>query len=119
MNKQEFIVATSPTAFDQVTPSLQRRCPLQTGAGGPRLNASPHVGLGPQGWSIYGAQRAQPVATGGKWDALENGSNRPIGNRWQPTATVPEHGKEGVDGSSPSEGSRKFLLSDSFLLLLR
>jgi hypothetical protein len=28
------------------------------------------------------------VATGGKWDTLENGSNRPIGNRWQPTATV-------------------------------
>src|SRR5438445_5409027 len=31
-------------------------------------------------WSIYGAQRAQPVATGGKWDALENRSNRPIRN---------------------------------------
>jgi hypothetical protein len=30
------------------------------------------------------------VATGGKWDALENRSNRPIGNRWQPTATVSE-----------------------------
>src|SRR6266550_5740667 len=25
------------------------------------------------GWSIYGAQRAQPVATGGKWHALANG----------------------------------------------
>src|SRR5438132_10774051 len=45
-------------------------------------------GIGPQGWSIYGAQRAQPVATGGKWPTPENGSNRPIGNRWQPTATV-------------------------------
>src|SRR5437868_15171897 len=43
-----------------------------------------------KGWSIYGAQRAQPVATGGKWDALENRSNRPIRNWWQPTATVPE-----------------------------
>jgi hypothetical protein len=32
----------------------------------------------------------QPVATGGKWDALENRSNRPIRNRSQPTATVPE-----------------------------
>jgi hypothetical protein len=39
-------------------------------------------------WSIYGAQRAQPLAIGGKWDALENRLNRPIGNRWQPTATV-------------------------------
>jgi hypothetical protein len=43
-----------------------------------------------KGWSTYGAQRAQPVATGGKWDTLENGSNKPIGNPWQPTATVPE-----------------------------
>src|SRR5438552_18672340 len=41
-------------------------------------------------WSIYGAQRAQPVATGDKWDALENRLNRPIRNRWQPTATVPQ-----------------------------
>jgi hypothetical protein len=49
----------------------------------------------------------QPVATGGKWDPLESGSNRPIRNRWQPTATVSEHGRQGVDGSSPSEGSAK------------
>jgi hypothetical protein len=41
-------------------------------------------------WSIYGAQRAQPVATRGKWEGAENGSNGPIGNRWQPTATVSE-----------------------------
>ncbi len=41
-----------------------------------------------EGWSIYGAQRAQPVATGGKWDGAENRSNRPIRNRWQPTATT-------------------------------
>src|SRR5437588_2731697 len=24
-----------------------------------------------KGWSIYGAQRAQPVATGGKWDTAK------------------------------------------------
>ena len=41
-------------------------------------------------WSIYGAKRAQPVATGRKCDRPENGSIRPIGNRWQPTATVSE-----------------------------
>src|SRR6266404_6604315 len=29
-------------------------------------------------------------ATGGKSDDPENRSNKPIGNRWQPTATVPE-----------------------------
>jgi hypothetical protein len=39
---------------------------------------------------IYGAQRAQPVATGGKWDDPENRSNKPIRNRSQPTATVRE-----------------------------
>jgi hypothetical protein len=43
-----------------------------------------------KGWSIYGAQRAQPVATGGKWETLENRSNKPIRNRRQPTATVLE-----------------------------
>jgi len=39
-------------------------------------------------WSIYGAKRAQPVATGRKWKAAENRSVTPIGNQWQPTATV-------------------------------
>jgi hypothetical protein len=29
-------------------------------------------------------------ATGGKWDTPENRSNKPIRNRWQPTATVSE-----------------------------
>ena len=28
--------------------------------------------------------------TGRKWENPENGSNKPIGNRWQPTATVSE-----------------------------
>ena len=38
-------------------------------------------------WSIYGAQRAQPLAIGGKWDALENRLNWPMatgGNPRQP-----------------------------------
>jgi hypothetical protein len=57
------------------------------------LAAPPTIGPRPlpfrlQAWSIYGAQRAQPVATGGKWDTLENHSNNLIRNRWQPTATV-------------------------------
>jgi hypothetical protein len=34
--------------------------------------------------------RAQPVATGRKWERPEDGSNRRIGNRWQPTAMAPE-----------------------------
>jgi len=69
-------------------------------------------------WSIYGAERAQPVATGGKCDDPENGSNKPIGNRWQPTATASD-GKEGVDGSSPSDGFASSMLSASFRDLSR
>jgi hypothetical protein len=56
------------------------------------------------------SQRAQPVATGGEWDALKNRSNKADP---QPVAThgnrFAAHGKEGVDGSSPSEGSAKSL----------
>jgi len=52
--------------------------------------ASAHRRSSAKGWSIYGAQRAQPVATGGKWNTPKNRSNKPIRNRWQPTATVPE-----------------------------
>ena len=29
-----------------------------------------------RGWSVYGAERSQPVATGCKWDRRESGSNR-------------------------------------------
>jgi hypothetical protein len=29
-----------------------------------------------EGWSLYGARRTQPVATGGKWDDAENGSDK-------------------------------------------
>src|SRR5581483_10373533 len=39
-------------------------------------------------WSVYGAQRARPVATDGKLDASETRSNRPIRSRWQSTATA-------------------------------
>jgi hypothetical protein len=58
-------------AFDQVTPLRRRAQPLTRRW----LDArSPfgHRRFPANGWSIYGAQRAQPVATGEKWDALEN-----------------------------------------------
>ena len=61
-------------------------------------------------WSIYGAERSQPVATGGKWDCPENGSNKPKPLPWVAiSCRAPQNGKEGVDGSSPSEGFRKSL----------
>jgi len=67
------------------------------------------------GWSIYGAQRAQLVATGRKWEGAENRSNRSIRNQWQPTATVPERmvkvdhllPKEGVAYLAPQKKSRE------------
>jgi hypothetical protein len=72
-----------------MTPSLHRRAQHST-----RLGETPEPlwpsAIQAKGWSIYGAQRAQPVATGGKWNTPENRSNKPIRNRWQPTATVSE-----------------------------
>jgi hypothetical protein len=35
------------------------------------------VWISDSGWSIYGAKRSQPVATGGNCTATENGSNKP------------------------------------------
>jgi hypothetical protein len=76
-------------------PSLGRELPVSTEKGSTldaymagRPNPFGDRRSTAKGWSIYGAQRAQPVATDGKWDILENRSNRPIGSRWQPTATV-------------------------------
>jgi hypothetical protein len=34
------------------------------------------VMLDNEGWSLYGAQRSQLVATGGKWEGAENGSDK-------------------------------------------
>jgi hypothetical protein len=65
--------------------AASRRCHL-----GRRTRSGVRHALGPTEWSTYGAHRAQPVATGRKRGGSENRSNRPIGNRSQPTATVPE-----------------------------
>jgi hypothetical protein len=46
--------------------------------------------------------RAQPVATGGKWEAAENGSDKRKALPCVATARRRD-GKEQVDGSSPSE----------------
>jgi hypothetical protein len=58
-----------------------------------------------EGWSGYGAERSQPVATGGKCNAVETRRNRPKPLPWVATSCR-VNGKEGVDGSSPSEGFR-------------
>ena len=76
------------------------------------------IAVAANGWSIYGAQRVQPVATGGKWDALEKPLKQADpqlvathGNRFA------AHGKEGVDGSSPSKGFTKSLQKKPFFSL--
>jgi hypothetical protein len=62
----------------------------------------------PRGWSVYGAQQAQPVASTGKSAGRRNRVKQAktvaVGCDWLPRAS---NGKEGVDGSSPSEGSAK------------
>jgi hypothetical protein len=56
----------------------------------------------------------QPVAIGGESESRANGLNKP--NPLPLIAASCEHndGKEGVNGSSPLEGFRKFLLISSF-----
>jgi hypothetical protein len=58
-----------------------------------------------------GCNRWQSVANHGASETAETSENRC--RRLQPVA-VWSDGKEGVDGSSPSEGSAKFLLVSSF-----
>jgi hypothetical protein len=70
--------------------NLRRRAQHSTRQMAGRPKPCGHRRFPAKGWSIYGAQRAQPVATGRKWEGPENGSNKPIGKRWQPTATVSE-----------------------------
>jgi hypothetical protein len=61
------------------------------------------------GWSLYGAPWLQPVAIRGKCGSPENARSKP-----KPLPWVATNGKEGVDGSSPSEGSEKSLLIRPF-----
>jgi hypothetical protein len=54
---------------------MERIIPLAGESGGPRIRV--HQRFRRRGWSVYGAQRSQPVATGGKCASPENGSNKP------------------------------------------
>ena len=59
-------------------------------------------------WSLYGAPWLQPVAISGKRRGAENGRNKRKPLPSVATSCLGKfHGKEGVDGSSPSEGSAK------------
>ncbi len=67
--------------------------------------------------SVYGARRAQPVAAGGKWETSEYRSNKPIRNRWQPTATVSERmvrGPVGEEGDCDHLYDRAFMNGCSY-----
>jgi hypothetical protein len=46
------------------------------------------VSAGNERWSSYGAQRAQPVAIGGKWNARESGSKRRKPLPWVATSCL-------------------------------
>ena len=82
------VVTTSHRLGDEHDDPFSREKVVNAGNGPRALSESLYPSaISAAGWSVYGAQRAQPVATGRKWEAAKN------------------DGKEGVDGSSPSEGS--------------
>jgi hypothetical protein len=88
----------APTAYTGAAP--QRGRPWQAAAGLGRLTSAGHsavVNIDNKRWSLYGAPWLQPVAIGGKSAGHGGGENRR-----KPLPSV--DGKEGVDGSSPSEG---------------
>jgi hypothetical protein len=58
-------------------------------------------------WSLYGAERSQPAATGRKSDGGKNGPNRRKPLPWVATGCLRCSMVRRVDGSSPSEGSAK------------
>jgi hypothetical protein len=70
---------------------------------------------GNAGWSLYGAQWSQRVASGGRWPTPKNGSDARKPLPWVARLPRESHGKEGVDGSSPSEGSAKAAEIAAFL----
>src|ERR671919_3084572 len=55
------------------------------------------VSIDNRGWSLYGAQRSQPVATSGKCDSAEIGSDRRKPLRWV------ANGKECHEEGPPAE----------------
>jgi hypothetical protein len=59
------------------TPSLQRTGHPPSARTPKLAKASLDQRLAPSGWSINGAKRSKPVATNGKWERPENGSNKP------------------------------------------
>jgi hypothetical protein len=54
------------------------------------LNPSSYPGFRRRRWSIYGAERSQPAATGGKWDSPEKGKNK---RKPLPPVATGAHGK--------------------------
>ena len=59
--------------------------------------------IAPGGWRLYGAPWLQPAAIAGKSTGLETAKTSEIRCR-----RLPPDGKEGVDGSSPSEVALQF-----------
>src|SRR2546425_13116953 len=80
-----------PHSCKQMTPSLQRRCQLpdraNVGGGGSPVPTKDSGTRHGAFMEPSGRNRWQPVASG---SPPKNGSNKPFGNRWQRTATVPE-----------------------------
>ncbi len=63
-------------------------------------------------WSLAGATGGNRSQMGEPRKRLKQADRQPVATHGNGFGA---HGKEGVDGSSPSEGFTKFLLSGSFL----
>jgi hypothetical protein len=61
----------------RMTPSLHGKWSRGSLGGPSARNPSSHPGSARRVWSVYGALRAQPVATGGKSEDPGNGGNKP------------------------------------------
>jgi CBS domain-containing protein len=68
--------ARSPL-YRKVVKARRRQCALSESVYPSAIPAS--------GWSINGAKRSQPVATGGKWESPENGLDKPKPLQWVAT----------------------------------
>jgi hypothetical protein len=64
----------------------------------------------------YGAPWLQPAATSGKRLSAEVAETSQNRCRWLPPLALDVHGKEGVDGSSPSEGLPKVPANRHFVV---
>jgi hypothetical protein len=89
-------------ACSRAQPGTSRPPLCQRGGRGPPARAPRVAFTDDRVWSIHGTERAQPVATGRKWDGSENGPNKPKPLPWVATGCRWER----MVGRTPSQNRR-------------